>query len=58
MYPGIVGPENIITPPHRRDWNFFFFFCGGGGVGVAGPARLNILNCTKLNWNFQRGGGS
>ena len=35
--------------PHRGDWNF---------LGVGGSVRpKNLKKCTKLNWNFQRGGG-
>ena len=36
--------------PHRRDWNFL------GGGGSVRPK--NLKKCMKLNWNFQRGGGS
>ena len=49
-----VVPENIHTPPHRRDWKFLGGVCGGGG-----SQRPNKLSkCVKLDWNFQRGGGS
>ena len=42
-------PENIHTPPHRRDWDFL------GVGGSTGPK--NLKKCMKLNWNFQLGGG-
>ena len=45
-----VVPENIHTPPHRRDWKF-----QGGGGGSQRPKKLS--KCMKLGWNFQRGGG-
>ena len=43
-------PENIHTPPTE-----------GIGIswGVEGSVRPEYLKkCMKLNWNFQRGGGS
>ena len=42
-------PENIHSPPHRRDWNFL------GGGGSARPK--NLKKCMTLNWNFHGGGG-
>ena len=43
-------PENIDTPPQKG-----LEFLGGWG----GSVRPKILKkCMKLNWNFQRGGGS
>ena len=42
-------PENIHTPPTE-------------GIGISwgwGSVRpKNVKKCMKLNWNFQRGGGS
>jgi len=35
---------------HRRYWNFL------GGGGSVRPKTLK--KCMKLNWNFQRGGGT
>ena len=32
-----VAPENIHTPPNRRDWKFLD---GGGGGGGGGKGRL------------------
>ena len=43
-------PENIHTPPTEGigiSWG------GGGSV-----RPKNLKKCMKLNWNFQRGGGS
>ena len=45
-----VVPENIHTPPTEGigiSW-------GGGGFCEA----KKIKKCMKLNWNFQKGGGS
>ena len=36
--------------PHRRGWKFV----GGAGFSKA----PNLSKCMKLDWNFQRGGGS
>ena len=42
-------PENIHTPPNRRDWNF---------LGVGGSVRpKNVKKCMKLNGNLQTAGG-
>ena len=38
-------PENIHTPPNRRDWNF---------LGVEGSVRpKHLKKCIKLNWNWK-----
>ena len=44
--------QKIFILPHRRDWNFLV----GGGLCKA--KKLIVKKCMKLNWNFQRGGGS
>ena len=48
-----VAPENIHTPPNRRDWKFLD---GGGGEGSQRPKDFS--KCMELDWNFHRGGGS
>ena len=40
----------LPPPPHRRDWKLR----GGGGS----QRPKNLKQRIKLNWNFQRGGGS
>jgi len=44
-------PENSLTPPPKRDWNFL-----GGGV-MCSVRQKKIKKCMKLNRNFKRGGG-
>ena len=45
-----VAPENIHTPPTEGI---------GNSWGVGGSQRpKNLKKCKRLNWNFQRGGGS
>ena len=45
-----VAPENIHTPPMEGI---------GNSWGVGGSQRpKNLKKCMRLNWNFQRGGGS
>ena len=54
-YQHCVIPENIHTPPTEGIWNL----AGGGGVGGGWSSKgENVSKCMKLDWNFQRGGGS
>ena len=45
-----VVPENIHNPPTERIGSFW-------GVGSSHRPK-NVSKCMKLDWNFQRGGGS
>ena len=45
----VVSEKNPYSP-HRRGWKFV----GGAGFSKA----PNLSKCMKLDWNFQRGGGS
>ena len=47
-----VVPENIHTPPHRRDWIF-----QGGGGGVLKSQKIKAMYEAKLEFPERWGGG-
>jgi len=44
----MCSSKKYLYSLHRRDW----YFLGGGGS----LRPKNLKKCTKLDWNFQRGG--